>query len=338
MEKEDNKIKNFIKNNFLYFIIGFTCIAYTAYGLLQIETTGKTIIEIIGQGAVIFLIAYFICRLFSMQGLLAGDRKQDVISTNTLHAKCVSEIDPYINQLDDWCDKENTKTLQKIRKQILNKEGLRYQDCFDEEGVAKDITFPLKEIKFEKKNENGDIVILSPKDVKKNNPSKYRNEVYKVKLFNEHQRAKMRAFKAAIKVKITLLSTDAITATTVKANDPHNLGMDRKKYQKLDAKSDLISKLIMGMVFSYFSFSFIIGWSYLISAIIQVAIFLLFGGIRWVQSYYFVVEDLRRRTVRQINYLQRFKCDVGLATKSDIEKENKVLGGIKNVNTNNQQQ
>lgn len=330
MEKEENKIKTFIKNNFLYFIIVFACIAYIAYGLLRIETSGTTIVEIVGQGAVIFLVAYFICRLFSMQGLLAGDRKQEVIKTNALHAKCVAEIDPVINKLDDWCEKENIKTLEKIRRQILNKEGLRYQDCFDELGVAKDIDFPLKDMKFERIDEDGNVISISPREMKKRNIEKYNNERYRVKTFNKHQKAKKRAFYAAIRVKITPLSTDAITATTVKTTDPHNLGVDRKKYQKIDAKSDLISKIIMGIVFSYFTFSFVIGWGYLISALVQVAIFLLFGAIKWVQSYYFVVEDLRRRTVRQINYIQRFKGDVGLIK----DKNQNQAGGIENDKSN----
>ena len=85
----------------------------------------------------------------------------------------------------------------------------------------------------------------------------------------------------------------------------------------------------MGIVFAYFSFSFVFGWAYIISSLVQIAIFLLFGGIKWVQSYYFVTEDLRKRTVRQINYLQRFKCDKGIATKEEVEEENKQLKGDK---------
>ena len=81
---EKNKFKTFIKNNFLYFIIAFACLAYIAYGLVKIETSGKTIIEIIGQGAVIFFVSYLICRLFSMQGLLSGDRKDEVIKTTEI--------------------------------------------------------------------------------------------------------------------------------------------------------------------------------------------------------------------------------------------------------------
>ena len=332
MEEKDNKVKRFVKNNFLYFIIVFACIAYVAYGLVKIETSGKTILEIIGQGIIIFLVGYTISYLFSLQGLLSGDKKDEVIKTNKLHSKCVADIDPKINEMDDWCEEENTKTYVKIRKQILNKEGLRYSDCFDSEGTALDIDFPLKEMEFEVKTKEGDKEIVetyTAEEMKSLYPTRYKIEKKKIKLYNKRQNAKRKAFQKAMRVKITLLSTDAITATTIKNDDPHNLGTDRRTYQKREARSDLISRAIMGIVFAYFSFSFVFGWAYIISSLVQIAIFLLFGGIKWVQSYYFVTEDLRKRTVRQINYLQRFKCDKGIATKEEVEEENKQLKGDK---------
>lgn len=327
-----NKFKQFIKNNFLYFIIGFAALAYIAFGLVRIEASGRTILEIIGQGVVIFLFGYLICRLFSMQGLLSGDRKEEVIKTNKLHSKCVADIDCKINEMDDWCDEENIKTLKNIRQQILNKEGLKYDDCFDKEGIAKEVTFPLKEYRFDIKDEDGKVTrTLNRKEMKEFNIDRYKVEKRKISVFNKRQKAKEKAFLKAIRVKITLLSTDAITATTIKAEDPHNFGMDRRQYQKKEARSDLISKAIFGIVFAYFTFSFIFGWAYLLSAIAQVALMLLFGGIKWVQSYYFVIEDLRKRTVKQINYLQRFKCDKGLATAEETKKEIESIGGDKYV-------
>lgn len=334
--EEKGKFKQFVKNNFIYFIIAFACLAYVAYGLIQIETTGKSILEIIGQGVVIFFVGYFISLLFSMQGLLTGDRNPEVIKTNKLHSKCVADIDPRINEMDDWCEEQNVEALQKVRKQILNKEGLRYSDCFDEDGIAMEVDFSLKEMKFEIKSKvdgKDTVRVLTEKEMKQYNPAKYKIERKKILEFNKHQKAKKRAFYKAMRVKITQLSTDAITATTVKANDPHNFGKDRKQYQKDEARSDLASKAIIGIVFSYFTFSFIIGWAYLIAALVQVAIFLLMGGIKFVMSYFFVIEDLRKRTVKQINYIQKFKCDKGISTKEEVVEELKeIKGGQENVN------
>lgn len=326
---EENKFKKFVKNNFIYFIIAFASLAYIAFGLIKIETTGKTIIEIIGSGIVIYFVGYVITMLFSMQGQLAGDRQEDVVKTNKLHAKCVEEIDPKINEMDDWCEEENVKALLKIRKRILNKEGLRYEDCFDEEGIARDIAFPhksLKEFEFTK-IVNGEEVIetIYAEELKESNPGKYKIEKKKIKAFNKRQSAKQKAFIKAMRVKITPLTTDLITATVVKNNDPHNLGMDRKQYQKKDAKSEAISRAIFSIVFAYFTVSFITGWATLLSSLIQVAIFLSMGGIKWVQSFYFVKEDLRKRTIRQINYIQKFKCDKGIASS---EEEKKIVANL----------
>ena len=326
---EENKFKKFVKNNFIYFIIAFASLAYIAFGLIKIETTGKTIIEIIGSGIVIYFVGYVITMLFSMQGQLAGDRQEDVVKTNKLHAKCVEEIDPKINEMDDWCEEENVKALLTIRKRILNKEGLRYEDCFDEEGIAKDIAFPhksLKEFEFTKIVDGEEVIeIICAEELKESNPGKYKIEKKKIKAFNKRQSAKQKAFIKAMRVKITPLTTDLITATVVKNNDPHNLGMDRKQYQKKDAKSEAISRAIFSIVFAYFTVSFITGWATLLSSLIQVAIFLSMGGIKWVQSFYFVKEDLRKRTIRQINYIQKFKCDKGIASS---EEEKKIVANL----------
>lgn len=88
----------------------------------------------------------------------------------------------------------------------------------------------------------------------------------------------------------------------------------------------------MGIIFAYFVPSFIFGWAYFISALIQVALFLLFGSIKWVQSYYFASEDLRKRTVKQINYIQRFKCDKGLTTPEEAKQQMESIGGKDDVN------
>ncbi len=313
---EENKFKQFFKNNFIYFLIGFACLAYIAFGMINIETSGRTILEIIGSGIIIFFVSFLIIELFSLQGMLSGDRKEEVIKTNKLHSKCVAEIDSRINELDEWCNQENIKTLETIRKQILNSAGLRYEDCFDENGTAKDVSFPNKEYTYTiiigEKEET-----FSSKKFKKLYPDKYKTEKNKIDFYNEKQKMKRRAFAKAIKTKITLLSVDAITSTSIKNEDPHYFGIDRKSYQKKDARSGLISRAIWGIVFAYFTFNFVVGWAYLISSLIQVALFLLAGGIKFIQSYYFVVEDLRRRTIKQINYMQKFKCDKGITTPSD---------------------
>ena len=231
--------------------------------------------------------------------------------------------------MDDWCEEENVKALLKIRKRILNKEGLRYEDCFDEEGIAKDIAFPhksLKEFEFTKIVDGEEVIeTIYAEELKESNPGKYKIEKKKIKAFNKRQSAKQKAFIKAMRVKITPLTTDLITATVVKNNDPHNLGMDRKQYQKKDAKSEAISRAIFSIVFAYFTVSFITGWATLLSSLIQVAIFLSMGGIKWVQSFYFVKEDLRKRTIRQINYIQKFKCDKGINT---TEEEKQIVANL----------
>ena len=105
--------------------------------MLVIEQSGKTIIEILGEGIIITLFGWAICFLFSLQGMMSGDKRQDVINTNNLHAKMVQSIDPMINKMDEWCEEQNVKILKQMRMALLNSEGLRYDDCLNSKSLLK---------------------------------------------------------------------------------------------------------------------------------------------------------------------------------------------------------
>lgn len=314
MENNESKIKQFIKDHFITFLIFFISIVYVFYGMITIGTSGKTIIEIIGSGVISFLIGYIIKVLLSLQGMMSGNRKKEVIDTNEYHSKCVTSIDPHLNKLDTWCDKENIEALKKVRKMILNAEGLRYQDCFDDNGIVKDVTFER--------------TALPDKTLKKTNKNQYKIDLIKAKNDNTKIRLKEIALAKAIKVNITQLSSDTLTTTYNKIEDPHDLGIDKTTYLKREMRSDFLIQLVMGIIFSYFTFSFMLGFEYLISSLVQIALFLGLGGIKYLQSYIFVTEELRAKTVKKINYIQRFRCDMGLVDNNDkeiVENENNTI-------------
>ena len=59
---------------------------YILYGLLTVDKTGKTVQQILQDGAVALVFSYTLSQLFSLNGMAAGDKDERVISTNQLHA------------------------------------------------------------------------------------------------------------------------------------------------------------------------------------------------------------------------------------------------------------
>lgn len=70
---DENKVKDFFRNNIIPIIIAIACLAYIARGLIAINETGKTPFEIIGDGALALLFSLFITQMFGEQGFLKGD-------------------------------------------------------------------------------------------------------------------------------------------------------------------------------------------------------------------------------------------------------------------------
>ncbi|MBQ7308216.1 MAG: hypothetical protein IJW82_06805 [Clostridia bacterium] len=288
--------KQFLKNNFIYLIIAFACLVYVSYGIIIIEKSGKSVLEIIGNGLIILIFGYLICRLFSIQGINAGKRNKDYVETKNLHSKIVGEIDLYINTLDDWCEKENEKVIKDIRKRMLSCNGINYGDCFDENGRSKDFTFALKN-----KNE-----------------AKNKDEKNQIILYNKRQTIKNKVLNKVLNLTITPLSIDSLITFNTKHEDPFDFGQDKNSYLKQQAFSDIISKSLIGIIFSYFTFSYMVSYASLIQSLIQVAIFLLMGAIKYMQSYYFIIDNERNHIIKQINYLQKFKSEKENQSKGEV--------------------
>jgi len=332
---KEKKITVFLKNNFIYFIIVFACLSRISYGMYNIEKSGATIIEIIGSGLIIFILGTLIAKLFSLQGMLTGDRNDGVVKTNNKHAEIVDEVDPHMNHLDGWCEYKSKKGLELVRKRILNEAGLSYTDCFNENETAKDIEFSAKEfikpkhvaiLIAEFKALKGENALVNHKELIALERARCKAENRKIRHYNKKQHQKKKAFLKAIKTKITPLTPDALIINRIKINDPYNFGMDRERYQKVSFRSGLLSKAIFGLLFSYFTLvPAMYGWENLISAIVEVAIMLLMGAVSFIQAYYFVIDALRKRTVKQINHLQEFKRDIELNT---YKKENEYELGL----------
>lgn len=298
MAETTDKIKNFIKQNFGYFIVFFACAIYIARGLITIDKTGKTVYEIIVDGSLAFFFGVFINRIMDLQGMANGERDDRVIKTNTLHSKVVDEITPYIDKLDDWCDRKNKEALKLARIRILKGEGLKYDDCFDEDATPKDYTIDFNKYYYKGKDRE--------------------------KLFEKQkERNKYKSYLKACKLKLTLLTTNALTNDGGKEYDPYYLGRTKVQYEKETSRSEIISKIAIAVITGIYGIKLIkdFSWANLLWVGIQVVLFLLIGGIKMLKSMFFIIDEYRARTIKKIDNLQKFKAECC----QDNKEENKVV-------------
>ena len=277
---DNNKVKEFFKRNVGYFIVAFVCIVYIATGLLTIQETGKTILQIIADSVIILSLGVFINRVFDLQGMLNGDREQDVIDTIKKHSDMVIDISSDIDRLDDWCKIKNDNALRLTRIKILAPSGLKYEDCFDEAGVGIGYK-PTKDLK----------------ELRKSDKVEYKKEKLKIKLYDK-----------ALRAKITNLNSNILTSEGGKEGDPNYLGRSKRQYETRSTLWDTFSRVGIALIFGYYGVGLAENFSYvnLIWQLFQVSLFLVMGVVKLYQSFMFVKDEFKGRIQKKTNILQEF--------------------------------
>ena len=270
------KVRDFFRQNLGYFIVGFVSLVYILTAFLTIDETGKTTRQIIADGAISFLLGLFINRIFELQGMMNGEREERVRATSEEHGRIVMRISPHIEKLDNWCEKENEKNYKLQRTKILARVGLKYDDCFEKNGVAKIW-----------------------------NPDKNR---LKDKVLRKSELKRLKGYHKAVNLKLAALSGGELTSEGGKQDDPYFMGRTKAQYRTQASIRDSISKLGTALIFGYYGVTFIENFNYarLIWTTLQVALFLAMGVITMFKAYNFVVDEFRGRIVKKIDNLQKF--------------------------------
>lgn len=267
--------------NFIFNMIGFlgallVAVAYILWGLIDLKETGKTIIEIIGEGIFVFILTFSITTLLRVQGMLLGKSNQKFINTETLFGDTVEKTAPLAPFSEEFIDKENDWALKKVRTRILSRVGLVYMDHFDEQGRYLE-NFYIENVDMSK------------------------NEVKRI-------RKKNSALEKAIYAKITTLQFDDLTSDETVEDDPNYLGPTEREYMFSKSIISVVTSMAIAVVLGYYTYELIEDFQKadLIYRGIQLAISLGVGLINMLFAYLFIVNRLRGRMINKINRLEKF--------------------------------
>lgn len=267
-----NSFAEMFYKNAGYVVVVLISFVYVASSLINISRSGKSVYEIVGTGVLSLILGVLINGIFRSMGVQKGDSDERTLATNALHGRTIEEILPYIDKLDDFCEMENKRAIKTVRTRILAREGMKYSDYFDDEGN------PI----------NAKCIIQNTKW--------------------DTDRAKRKAYKRALKVRIKPLLSSNLTSDGVKATDPFDFGRSKKSYTTRRSASDVVIKLLMALIFGYFGVTLSepnvasIIWNSL-----QIILYISSGIIQMYSSYSWVVDDYRASIIKKIDYLQKFK-------------------------------
>ena len=267
-----NTVVESLYRNAGYLVVVLISLIYIASSLVMISKTGKSVAEIIGTGFLSLIVGALINSAFRSIGIRRGEEDERTISTNQLHANAVEDIIPYIDMLDDYCEIENRRLIKRIRTRILAKVGLKYEDCFDENGIIKELKIDTSTTKKQK-------------------------------------RELERAYKRAVNVKIKHLSASSLTSDGAEYDNPYDFGRSKREFSKGKGIYDVLSRIIMAIIFGYFGVTLVseINLALIIWNTLQIVMYITGGVIGMYSAYMFIVDDYRMSIIRKIDQLQRFK-------------------------------
>lgn len=278
-----------------YISVGMIAVAFVFVGLLTISKTGRTVNEIIIESALGFIVGMLIDSILGMQGINNGKRNDLYLSTKALHGETVESISPHIHQLDAWCRQKNADNLRRQRTKILMNEELSYEDYFDEDGKAKGYT-----------------PIYTGRD----------------RAERKRERARRRAYREALRLKLTPLSTAALTAEGANPDDPYNFGETEGEYERHTLIGDALKKAFTALIFGYYCVEQVLSFSYaaLLWRVLQISIHLVSGVFKMLAAQSFIINGQRAQIIRKINHLSAFKNDIteGKINVSDEVQRNEL--------------
>ena len=322
-EKSFEKVKanaiGFAKQNAGYMAVALLALIYIASALIQFGKSGKTIWTILADGTTALLLNVAVARLLSLQGILRGKQSGGYLATASLLAQVVKEAAPFVGRLDAWCKRKTAEALRELRERILLGGGLKYEDCFDADGVA--LPLPLREIPKE---------LLPPEGKKKMSAADKLVEARRKERLKEWASSeKMRkdCYDRAVAASITPLIGNTLTGLRVKVEDPFDFGKDVPEYIVSSAKSGMIWRIVCMCVFGYFGVDLVRDFSgeVMIYRALQVAVALAFGVVQMYLSYLYVVEERRGNDIKKIDYLQMFLSDMRAGWTQEKEGKTDVV-------------
>ena len=302
--KIGGKIKDFIQRNVGMLGIVLLSLGYLATALITISETKKSVEQVIVDSVTFLLLGVLVTRLFSLQGIMNGERDVRVVRTVTLHGQMVERTEPYIDRLDAWCEVKNAQALRMQRTHVLLRNGMKYEDYFNEDGTAK---------KFEAQVFIEPAIPEPPPTLSGKERDEWRlREIGKIKRARElHERqeaARLQFYTAALRVSLTPLSACALTAEMVRREDPYYFGRSRREYERSSGRQDLILRIFAAVVFGFFSVDLIENFSAadLAWKVVQVAVAVTMGMVQMYQSYSYITDEYRGAIIQKIDHLQMF--------------------------------
>ena len=132
MNKFEEKVAKFFASQAINIILLIIVAVYALSGLINIQETGKTPLEILASGFIAMVLAWSISTLLGQKGILSGQRSDIYNKTMVEYGNKVSSIDGHTDEFEKFCEEQKAYEKEKIQRSIIAASGLKWDKVFIE--------------------------------------------------------------------------------------------------------------------------------------------------------------------------------------------------------------
>lgn len=151
-EEITGKIQQWLRENISTIAIVLMSIVYVFYGIVELEDSKKTILEIIADCGVSFAYGFAMKCLLNNQGVANGEKAMSFINVKQFYCSLLDAISPIQHYLSNFCDMQNAITLKKAQTAILRSELLDYDDFINNRIDVKKLDKKQKKAYYKARN------------------------------------------------------------------------------------------------------------------------------------------------------------------------------------------
>lgn len=118
----------FLRKNVYEIIIFVVCLAFMMKGVADIQKTGATVIEILGNGFVNLLFSMSLCRLLEGKGFMSGEQADEYKEVLKEYKDERTKAGNYIKEMEEWCAKWTKDNHRDVLTVKLYPFGIAYDD------------------------------------------------------------------------------------------------------------------------------------------------------------------------------------------------------------------
>lgn len=130
MNKFEEKVARFFVTNAINFVLFAIILVYALSGLIDIEESGKTPLEILASGFIALILAWSISTLLGQKGINAGQESQIYQATIKQYADYVASVDGHTDEFERFCEEQKVYEKDKIQRSIIAAAGLKWDKVF----------------------------------------------------------------------------------------------------------------------------------------------------------------------------------------------------------------